>query len=103
MSRCIEIKLSLSGAETLKGLSPFNDTVPIYLDQLNCIGDEENLMDCQRYIPGIHSCDHSEDVGIHCNGMNKSLQITSLNVVIEFLVSCAKYAGEDVSDNCNNA
>lgn len=42
---------------------------PIFLDQVQCIGNEENLLDCERgAVLGEHMCDHSEDVGIRCQG-----------------------------------
>ena len=41
--------------------------VPIFLDELNCEGHESMLLECDRFSPiGLHSCDHSQDVGIIC-------------------------------------
>ena len=40
----------------------------VLLDDLLCQGDEENLLDCSRYSGGTHSCDHSQDAGIRCEG-----------------------------------
>lgn len=41
--------------------------VPIFLDELNCDGHESLLLECDRFSPiGLHSCDHSQDVGIIC-------------------------------------
>ena len=44
---------------------------PIFLDQLNCVGSEESLVDCpllERSV-GLHHCNHSMDVGLRCSGM----------------------------------
>ena len=42
---------------------------PIFLDQLNCDGTENRLVDCRRYTGiGLHTCDHSQDVGLRCEG-----------------------------------
>ena len=43
---------------------------PIFLDQLDCSGSEESLLDCPSGRPvGLHQCDHTMDVGIRCQGM----------------------------------
>lgn len=42
---------------------------PIFLDYLECDGDEADLLDCRRNSPlGIVECSHSSDVGIICPG-----------------------------------
>ena len=42
---------------------------PIFLDQLDCSGSEESLLDCPSGRPvGLHQCDHTMDVGIRCQG-----------------------------------
>ncbi|XP_022110413.1 uncharacterized protein LOC110989982 isoform X2 [Acanthaster planci] len=43
-----------------------NGTGPIYLDDVICTGDEENLESCVHAGIGIHNCDHSNDVGVVC-------------------------------------
>ena len=45
-------------------------TGPIYLSQLNCDGSEAKLLDCATFAQatGIHTCDHMDDVGVHCEG-----------------------------------
>ena len=41
--------------------------VPIFLDELNCEGHESMLLECDRFsLIGLHSCDHTQDVGIIC-------------------------------------
>ena len=40
----------------------------VLLDDLLCQGDEENLLQCEKYSRGTHSCDHSEDAGVRCEG-----------------------------------
>ncbi len=48
-------------------------SVPIWLDDLLCNGDEESLLDCEVARGGLasenwglHNCKHSEDVGLRC-------------------------------------
>ena len=41
-------------------------TGPIFLDEVNCSGDETNLGDCPHIGIGFHDCDHNEDAGVIC-------------------------------------
>ena len=40
---------------------------PIFLDELECDGNEENVLDC-HYSIGVHSCSHDQDIAIKCVG-----------------------------------
>ena len=45
---------------------------PIFLSDLNCVGNEMSLLDCRRQgnqPVGLQHCDHSEDVYIKCKGI----------------------------------
>ena len=42
-------------------------TGQIFLDDVQCIGDEERLEDCPSNGWGEENCDHSEDAGVICN------------------------------------
>ena len=41
-------------------------TGPIHMTNVMCTGDEAAITDCT--FSTIHSCDHSQDVGIYCQG-----------------------------------
>ena len=43
-------------------------TGQIWLDNVQCSGSEANLGECPNAGWGIHNCQHSEDVGIACEG-----------------------------------
>ena len=46
-------------------------SMPIWLDNVQCAGTETSLLDCpRRYSPavGTHNCRHREDVGVRCAG-----------------------------------
>ena len=41
----------------------------VYLEGLECEGDETSLLDCPRDVElGLSLCDHSEDAGVRCYG-----------------------------------
>jgi len=42
--------------------------LPIQLDELRCIGNETNLLECQNNGVGVHNCQHNEDAGVICIG-----------------------------------
>ena len=45
------------------------EELPIYLDGMKCVGDEESLLACpQLPLDVAHDCTHTEDVAIRCIG-----------------------------------
>ena len=53
----------------------------VLLDDLLCQGDEEDLLHCLTR-PGSHTCDHSEDAGVRCEGVWTKIQLISMNILI---------------------
>ena len=50
---------------------------PIFLDQLQCSGSEQSLLDCLTFTDlGLHSCHHSMDAGVKCRGLLSEEQCT---------------------------
>ena len=49
-------------------------TGPIYLNGLNCSGNETRITDCQGLNPGsLTFCTHQHDAGVICSGTYKSV------------------------------
>ena len=44
---------------------------PIWLDNVNCTGDETSIAECRHNGWGVDNCDHSEDVSISCSNNGK--------------------------------
>ena len=41
---------------------------PILFSELTCIGNESIITECHHLLTGVHNCNHSEDVGVVCEG-----------------------------------
>lgn len=50
----------------------------ITLDDVTCIGTEQDIMDCKHTTWGTHNCNHEEDVGVRCGKSFICLYVFSL-------------------------
>ena len=41
---------------------------PIFLDEVDCAGNETSILDCLIEDPGNHACIHIQDAGVICSG-----------------------------------
>ena len=49
---------------------------PIFLDEVDCSETDSMLLQCNTFTPvGIHSCTHSQDVAILCEGTVLSVYV----------------------------
>lgn len=60
----IEANITLDGAASLK----------IWLDNVNCNGNETMLDDCPHADLGIHDCTHAHDIGVGCDASDSTSQ-----------------------------
>ena len=60
--------LSLLGSIPVRQAGFGNGTGSIILDNLNCVGTEETLLECGSDSSILdHDCQHSEDAGVKCS------------------------------------
>lgn len=82
-------QLGYAGVKMLAPEAHFGEgTGRIMLDNVRCVGTEENLAQCSHKEWTVHDCNHREDVGIMCfKGMVRS-RGTYLS---RFLSSCKSF------------
>ncbi|NXG68602.1 DMBT1 protein, partial [Baryphthengus martii] len=54
-------------------------TGQIWLDEVNCTGEERNLSECRARPWGEHNCHHVEDASVECSGNFEGDQIRLVN------------------------
>ncbi|XP_019850360.1 PREDICTED: neurotrypsin-like [Amphimedon queenslandica] len=66
---CRQLGYNTDGATYFRGPDHNygSGTGSIFLDEVQCFGNEYNLLACLHYPIGSHNCDHSEDVAVSCS------------------------------------
>ena len=54
----------------------------IFLDNVECEGTEDSLLDCRGQDAGNHNCGRFEDAGVYCPGRSSSLQSVCVDMCI---------------------
>ena len=84
------------GAVALQGSETMDGTGQIWLNSVSCTNFMTRITDCTLSTFGGHSCSHSEDVGVICQG--KKIELTQR--IFKFSSMCRKVplAQREISD-----
>jgi len=77
-------------------------TGQIWLDDLECTGNEMSLINCTHRGWGVSNCDHSEDVSIVCGDGTLYTMVGLLDVVSEYETQCDDESQGNGSVNCQD-
>ena len=61
-------------------------TNPIWLDDVHCSGNENNILNCQHKAFGLTNCQHTEDVGIDCDAGKSTNNILKMLILTVMLI-----------------
>ena len=75
----------LSAVRALRGYSVPDGTGQIWLDNIRCSGNEQNLSSCSHNGWGKHNCGHYDDAGVECLPNVKGNIINSFMHIIFFM------------------
>ena len=67
----------VSSVSVYPGRPVGDESMPILLDNVVCLGNEDSILDCRHYGVGVHNCDHSEDVNVACQGTSNYLHTST--------------------------
>ncbi|XP_072021383.1 uncharacterized protein [Amphiura filiformis] len=69
-------QLGFDYANRIFGNFAFGEGVdPTWIDDLECVGDENNVADCPRNDWGDENCGHTEDVGVSCFNLESPFEV----------------------------
>ncbi|KAK6180370.1 hypothetical protein SNE40_012539 [Patella caerulea] len=71
-------QLGWNSGVTFKGKGYAATSGPIWLDNVNCIGNETNFNQCQHRGIGTHNCNHTEDAIVICSMVTKPAPPTTI-------------------------
>uniref|UniRef100_A0A3Q1JMT3 SRCR domain-containing protein n=1 Tax=Anabas testudineus TaxID=64144 RepID=A0A3Q1JMT3_ANATE len=77
-------------------------TGQIWLDDVDCSGNERSLTECQHSGFGNNNCRHSEDAGVICSG-EKIFVLSELDSLLISLTNATKRSREEVKERKNKA
>ena len=66
-------------------------TGPIWLDNVECVGDEDSIFECLSHPPGEHNCGHFEDASVECSGMCTAVCFSEYSLGIVLLHTLYTY------------
>ena len=66
---CRQLGYPSANAQILTGIIVPDGTGQIWLDEVDCVGNETSLFDCNANNIGFHNCIHEDDAGIICGNL----------------------------------
>ena len=93
---CRQLGYTVGGIWLYEGCT--DGTGPINLDNTNCAGNEESLLDCPASPFGDHNCRHNKDVHLACAGSGFTSVFTALIGCPDPGASGIQYLGCDQSE-----
>ena len=64
---CRQLGFTPAGSLVLRNTRTPDGRGKIWLDNVQCVGNETSIFNCPANNLGSHNCRHSEDVGVTCN------------------------------------
>ena len=52
---------------------------PIFLDRVSCSSNSPTLLECDSNPLGVHTCSHSQDIGVQCIGKFTTIEFLQDN------------------------
>ena len=71
----VAVSVSILSCTSFPGSMAFSNAIfgsgtgPIFLDNVDCVGNETSLLECSGRPLGEHNCRHTEDASISCSCM----------------------------------
>ena len=75
--------LLFSGIQALGSATFGQGSGPIQIDDVSCIGNETNLLNCTHLT--THNCAHSKDAGVVCSGEISNGLSIAINFFIDWI------------------
>jgi deleted-in-malignant-brain-tumors protein 1 len=92
---CYQLQFDRRDAQAHKGAIFGPGEGPIFISELDCTGNELNLLACHSFSRiGFHSCNHSQDISVSCRDINEceidngGCEQQCSNVILSFTCDC---------------